>query len=71
MINFDANGKRIVSVKTHKLHHIPPTTVVPDDFGSKFDTISDSTWFPFRGMIHVEKLSECETYLKELENILK
>ena len=38
---------------------------------NKFDTISDSTLIPFRGMIQGDKLSECEKYLKELESILQ
>lgn len=70
-MNFDANGQRVVSVKTHKLHYVYSTTPETSSFSSKFDTISDSTLIPFRGMIQGDKLSECEKYLKELEAILQ
>ena len=70
-MNFDANGQRVVSVKTHKLHYVYSTTPETSTFSSKFDTISDSALISFRGMIHDNKLSECETYLKELETIFK
>jgi hypothetical protein len=70
-MNFDANGRRIKKSLPQKLHYIYHTTPGTSTFSSKFDTISDSALISFRGMIHDNKLSECEAYLKELEAILQ
>ena len=70
-MNFDANGQRIRKSVPQTIHHVQHTTSETSTFSSKFDTISDSVLISFRGMIHDDKLSECETYLKELEAILQ
>ena len=70
-MNFDANGQRLRKIRTQKLHYVHSTTSQTSSFNSKLDTISDSILIPFRGMIHDDKLSECETYLKELESLLQ
>jgi hypothetical protein len=70
-MNFDANGQRLRKTRTHKLHYVRTSTPETSSFSSKFDTVSDSTLSSFRGMIQDDKLSECETYLKELEAILQ
>ena len=71
IMNFDANGQRLRKTRIHQLHYVRTSTPETSSFSSKFDTVSDSTLSSFRGMIQDDKLSECETYLKELEAILQ